>query len=142
LVERNIGLAGGARYRNDTEVVKLDSLVVSSSREMDGAAIAIKRTEAAKLVDDTAAAIVSNVEAGRLDEAERQLAEAEKDPALAGAAKVADARAALAKARGAIASRKPCRCCSPAGRSMASIRTAPRSIIGAASMPIGSRKSR
>lgn len=41
LVERNIGLAGGARYRNDTEVVKLDSLVVSSSREMDGAAIAI-----------------------------------------------------------------------------------------------------
>ncbi len=40
-VERDISLSGGARYRNDTEVVKLDSLVVSSSREMDGAAIAI-----------------------------------------------------------------------------------------------------
>ena len=80
--------------------------VLAVAGAVTGAAIAIKRTEAAKLVDDTAAAIVSNVEAGRLDEAERQLAEAEKDPALAGAAKVADARAALAKARGAIASRK------------------------------------
>ena len=40
-IERDISLAGGARYRNDTEVVKLESLVVSSSREMDGAAIAI-----------------------------------------------------------------------------------------------------
>jgi iron complex outermembrane receptor protein len=40
-IERDIGLSGGARYRNDTEVVKLESLVVSSSREMDGAAIAI-----------------------------------------------------------------------------------------------------
>ena len=41
VVERDINLSGGARYRDDTEVVKLDSLVVSSSREMDGAAIAI-----------------------------------------------------------------------------------------------------
>lgn len=40
-VERNIELSRGARYRNDTEVVKLESLVVSSSREMEGAAIAI-----------------------------------------------------------------------------------------------------
>jgi TonB-dependent receptor len=40
-IERDISLSGGARYRNDTEVVKLESLVVSSSREMDGAAIAI-----------------------------------------------------------------------------------------------------
>jgi iron complex outermembrane receptor protein len=40
-LERDINLAGGSRYRNDTEVVKLESLVVSSSREMDGAAIAI-----------------------------------------------------------------------------------------------------
>jgi iron complex outermembrane recepter protein len=41
VIERDINLSGGARYRNDNEVVKLDSLVVSSSREMDGAAIAI-----------------------------------------------------------------------------------------------------
>ena len=34
-------VSGGARYRHDTEVVKLESLVVSSSREIDGAAIAI-----------------------------------------------------------------------------------------------------
>ena len=40
-IERDISLSGGARYRNDTEVIKLESLVVSSSREMDGAAIAI-----------------------------------------------------------------------------------------------------
>ena len=40
-LERDIGLAGGSRFRNDTEIVKLQSLVVSSSREMDGAAIAI-----------------------------------------------------------------------------------------------------
>ncbi|WP_414661103.1 carboxypeptidase regulatory-like domain-containing protein [Horticoccus sp. 23ND18S-11] len=40
-IERDINLAGGSRFRNDKEVVKLDSLVVSSSREMDGAAIAI-----------------------------------------------------------------------------------------------------
>ncbi|MBI4622711.1 MAG: carboxypeptidase-like regulatory domain-containing protein [Verrucomicrobia bacterium] len=40
-LERDIGLSGGSRYRNDTEVVKLESMVVSSSREMDGAAIAI-----------------------------------------------------------------------------------------------------
>lgn len=40
-LERDIGLTGGSRYRNDTEIVKLESLVVSSSREMDGAAIAI-----------------------------------------------------------------------------------------------------
>lgn len=80
--------------------------VLAVAGAVAGAVIALKRTEAAKLVDDTAAAIVSNVEAGRLDEAERQLAEAEKDPALAGAAKVADARARLAKARGDIAARK------------------------------------
>ena len=41
MLERDISLSGGSRYRNDTEVVKLESLVVSSSREMDGAAIAI-----------------------------------------------------------------------------------------------------
>jgi len=40
-VERDVGLTGGARYRNDDQIVKLESLVVSSSREMDGAAIAI-----------------------------------------------------------------------------------------------------
>ena len=80
--------------------------VLAVAGAVTGAAIALKRTEAAKLVDDTAAAIVSNVAAGRLDEADRQLAEAEKDPALAGAAKVVDARARLAKARGAIAERK------------------------------------
>jgi TonB-dependent receptor len=40
-LERDIGLAAGGRYRRDTEVVKMESLVVSSSREMDGAAIAI-----------------------------------------------------------------------------------------------------
>jgi len=93
----------GARTRR-IAIVAVAVLAVAGA--VTGAAIALKRTEAAKLVDDTAAAIVSNVEAGRLDEADRQLAEAEKDPALAGAAKVADARAALAKARGAIASRK------------------------------------
>lgn len=41
VLERDISLTGGSRYRNDTEVVKLESLVVSSSREMEGAAIAI-----------------------------------------------------------------------------------------------------
>jgi iron complex outermembrane receptor protein len=40
-LERDISLAGGARYRDDREVVKLESLVVSASREMEGAAIAI-----------------------------------------------------------------------------------------------------
>ena len=40
-LERDISLSGGSRYRNDTEIVKLESLVVSSSREMEGAAIAI-----------------------------------------------------------------------------------------------------
>jgi len=39
--EHEILLAGRGRFRNDTDVVKLESLVVSSSREMDGAAIAI-----------------------------------------------------------------------------------------------------
>jgi len=34
-------LAGGSRYRDDRGVVQLESLVVSTSREMDGAAIAI-----------------------------------------------------------------------------------------------------
>jgi len=41
VLEQDIRLAGGARYRNDTEVVKLQSFAVSASREMDGAAIAI-----------------------------------------------------------------------------------------------------
>ena len=41
VLERDVSLSGGSRYRNDTEVVKLESLVVSSSREMEGAAIAI-----------------------------------------------------------------------------------------------------
>ena len=41
VLERDVSLSGGSRYRNDTEVIKLESLVVSSSREMEGAAIAI-----------------------------------------------------------------------------------------------------
>ena len=34
-------LAGGSRYRDDRGIIQLESLVVSTSREMDGAAIAI-----------------------------------------------------------------------------------------------------
>ncbi|MEO6244451.1 MAG: carboxypeptidase regulatory-like domain-containing protein [Opitutaceae bacterium] len=41
VLEQDIRLAGGARYRNDSEIVKLGAFSVSSSREMDGAAIAI-----------------------------------------------------------------------------------------------------
>jgi outer membrane receptor for ferrienterochelin and colicin len=42
-VRRDVALtlAGGSRYRDDRGVVQLESLVVSTSREMDGAAIAI-----------------------------------------------------------------------------------------------------
>ncbi|MDO8539304.1 MAG: TonB-dependent receptor plug domain-containing protein [Opitutaceae bacterium] len=56
IVERDIDLAGGARYRNDTEIVKLDSLVVSSSREMDGAAIAINEQRFAPNIVNVVAA--------------------------------------------------------------------------------------
>ena len=41
VLEQDINLSGGSRFRHDTEVVKLDSLVISASREMEGAAIAI-----------------------------------------------------------------------------------------------------
>ena len=40
-LERDITLNSSGRTRNDNEIVKLQSLVVSTSREMDGAAIAI-----------------------------------------------------------------------------------------------------
>jgi iron complex outermembrane receptor protein len=41
LLERDISLTAGSRDHGDAEVIKLQSLVVSSTREMDGAAIAI-----------------------------------------------------------------------------------------------------
>jgi TonB-dependent receptor len=55
-LERDIGLATGARFRHDKEVVKLDSLVVSASREMDGAALAINEQRFAPNVVNVVAA--------------------------------------------------------------------------------------
>lgn len=63
----------------------------------------LRAAERDKRVDDMARAVVSNVEAGRLEEADRQLGEAEKDPAAAGTPQLADARKRLAAARDAIA---------------------------------------
>ena len=63
----------------------------------------LRTAERDKHVDDLARAVVSNVESGRLDEAERQLGEAEKDPAAAGTPQLADARKRLVAARDAVA---------------------------------------
>ncbi len=65
----------------------------------------LRQSEAVKRIDDVAAAITSNVDAGRLDEADRQLAEAEKQTAVAGSPKIAAARSKLTAARAAIAER-------------------------------------
>jgi iron complex outermembrane recepter protein len=55
-VERDIRLAGAGRPADDRGVVKLESLVVSSSREMDGAALAINEQRfAANIVNVVAA---------------------------------------------------------------------------------------
>ena len=54
--ERDIRLAGAGRPADDRGVVKLESLVVSSSREMDGAALAINEQRfAANIVNVVAA---------------------------------------------------------------------------------------
>jgi hypothetical protein len=63
----------------------------------------LRQSEALKRIDDIAAAITSNVDAGRLAEADQQLAEAEKEPAVAGSPMIAAARSKLTAARAAIA---------------------------------------
>ena len=63
----------------------------------------LRQSEALKRIDDIAAAIISNVDAGRLAEADQQLAEAEKEPAVAGSPRIAAARSKLTAARAAIA---------------------------------------
>jgi DNA repair exonuclease SbcCD ATPase subunit len=65
--------------------------------------VLLRRAEATKHVEEVANAVVGNVKADRLDEAERLLAEADKDPAVAGAPQVAQARDQLAAARNAVA---------------------------------------
>ncbi len=55
-VERDIRLAGAGRGRDDKSVVRLESLVVSSSREMDGAAIAINEQRFAPNIVNVVAA--------------------------------------------------------------------------------------
>ena len=54
--ERDIRLAGAGRVRDDKSVVRLESLVVSSSREMDGAAIAINEQRFAPNIVNVVAA--------------------------------------------------------------------------------------
>lgn len=63
----------------------------------------LRQSESLKRIDDIAAAITSNVDAGRLVEADQQLAEAEKEPAVAGSPMIAAARSKLTAARAAIA---------------------------------------
>ena len=65
----------------------------------------LRQSEQSKRIDDIAASVIGNVDAGRLDEADRQLAEAEKQPEVAGSPKIADARNKLSAARAAIADR-------------------------------------
>ena len=77
-------------------VVVLVSAVVAT-------VLLLRAAERDKRVDDMARAVISNVEAGRLEEADRQLGEAEQDPAAAGTPQLADARKRLAAARDAIA---------------------------------------
>ena len=59
----------------------------------------LRQSEALKRIDDIAAAITSNVDAGRL-------AEAEKEPAVAGSPTIATARSKLTAARAAIAEKR------------------------------------
>jgi hypothetical protein len=66
----------------------------------------LRQSEALKRIDDIAAAITSNVDAGRLAEADQQLAEAEKEPAVAGSPMIAAARSKLTAARAAIAEKR------------------------------------
>ena len=68
-----------------------------------GTVYVLRQSEALKRIDDIAAAITSNVDAGRLAEADQQLAEAEKEPAVAGSPMIAAARSKLTAARAAIA---------------------------------------
>ena len=66
----------------------------------------LRQSEALKRIDDIAAAIIGNVDAGRLAEADQQLAEAEKEPAVAGSPTIATARSKLTAARAAIAEKR------------------------------------
>jgi len=66
----------------------------------------LRQSEALQRTDDIAAAITSNVDAGRLAEADQQLAEAEKEPAVAGSPTIAAARSKLTAARAAIAEKR------------------------------------
>ena len=66
----------------------------------------LRQSEALQRIDDIAAAITSNVDAGRLKEADQQLAEAEKEPAVAGSPMIAAARSKLTAARAAIAEKR------------------------------------
>jgi hypothetical protein len=66
----------------------------------------LRQSEALQRIDDIAAAINSNVDAGRLVEADQQLAEAEKEPAVAGSPTIAAARSKLTAARAAIAEKR------------------------------------
>ncbi len=68
-----------------------------------GTVYVLRQSEELKRIDDIAAAITSNVDAGRLVEADQQLAEAEKEPAVAGSPTIAAARSKLTVARAAIA---------------------------------------
>jgi len=94
------------RRARTRRIAMVAAAVLLIAGAVTGAGIALKRVEAKKLGDDPAGAIVSNVEADRLDDAERLLAEAERNPALVGAPEISEARALLAKARSDVAARK------------------------------------
>ena len=59
----------------------------------------VRASERSKRIEDMARAVVSDIEAGRLDEAERRLRDSERDVELSGAPQMADAKKRLAAAR-------------------------------------------
>ena len=104
VAERRIGeLERAVRLRR---VGVIAAAVVVVAGAVVAAGIALKRSDEARRIDEASAAILSNVDAGRFEEADRLLDEAGKDPVLGPSAKVADARAALGRRRAEIADRR------------------------------------
>ena len=59
----------------------------------------VRASERSQRIEDMARAVVSDIEAGRLDEAERRLRDSERDVELSGSPQMADAKKRLAAAR-------------------------------------------
>lgn len=104
IAERRIGeLERAVRIRR---IAMVSAAVLLVAAAVTAAVFALRSSDQARRVDEAAAAIASNVEAGRFEEADRLIADADRDPLLGSSNAVGEARKLLAKRRAEIADRR------------------------------------